>query len=130
MFKDLRKQLADLHGTQIQIYGSGEYPTKRRTKVQHVAKYQNDGTERGIKPARFVEKSARKHRHWKTVIYKAATNIMFRNANLKQALDDAGLRVSYDINRTINRIKTGRLKASMRPRIITGGPGRGRYYSK
>jgi hypothetical protein len=124
MFKDLLKQLKDLHGTQIQIYGSGRYPTKQRTKVQDVAKYQNDGTDRGIKPAKFVEKAARKARSWKGPVYKAATEIMFRNANMKQALEEAGLKMSFDINRMINRIKTGRLKASMRPRIVRHGAGR------
>ena len=120
MFERLLHDLEQLEGTTVQIHGAGEYPTKARTPVQHVAKYQNDGTDRGIKPARFVERAARRHRGWQFPIFRAVGHILFRNADIEQALTDAGLRVSYDINDMVNRIRTGRLKKSMRPRVKIG----------
>lgn len=116
MFKKLIKELYRLNGTEIEIYASGEYPTKQRTKVQDVAKYQNDGTAK-IKAAHFVERAARRHRHWKWPIFHAIADILFENANMKQSLNTVGLRISHDINVMVNRIRTGRLKHSMLPRI-------------
>lgn len=116
MFEKTIRDLQILEKKVVEIHGSGEYPTKKRTKVQAVAKYQNDGTET-IKPARFVEKSARKHRHWATAIFRTVSRYLFQQSNLEQSLEEVGLKISYDINVMIDRIRTGRLKASMRPRI-------------
>jgi hypothetical protein len=130
MLEDLRKDLDRLAGTTIEIYGQGEYPVKARTPVQKVAKWQNDGTEK-IRPALFVQSAERRHRGWQSPVFKAIGQIMFKDANFEQALTEAGLRISYDINNAVNRIRTGRLKKSMRPRIVeSGDTGRGRYYSR
>jgi hypothetical protein len=119
MLHELRQDLQRLGRTTVEIYAQGEYPTKSRTPVQHVAKYQNDGTET-IKPARFVERATGRHRGWQAPIFRAAGSFLFNNGDFNQVLTDAGLRISFDINRTVNRIKTGRLKRSFRPRIIEG----------
>jgi len=129
MFEEMRKALHRLDGTTLEIYAQGEYPTKARTEVQKVAKWQNDGTEK-IKPARFVERAYGRHRGWAGPINKAAIDYLFRDGNFEQVLQDVGLKISYDINVMVNRIKTGRLKASMRPRIVETSSGQGSYYLK
>jgi len=116
VFEKLIKDLEDLQGTEIQIRATGEYPTSRRTKVADVAVYQNNGTET-IKPARFVQKAAGKHHAWQGIIFRSIGKILFKNDNIRQALDDMGLKVSEDISRVCNRIRTGRLKKSFLPTI-------------
>ena len=116
MFEKTIRDLQILSRTDVEIHGSGEYPVGKRIKVQKVAKFQNDGTET-IKPARFVERAAGKHRHWQNPLFRAVSNYLFKNANLEQILKNVGLKISYDINVVTDRIKTGRLKKSMRPRI-------------
>ncbi len=120
MFESLRKRLKELDGMTIEIRAEGEYPTKSRTKVQHVAKYQNDGTDRGIKPARFVEKAARNHRYWQNPIFRAVGKYISGHG-LGRDLQQVGLRMAYDVNIAVNRIKTGRLKKSFRPLIKRPG---------
>lgn len=100
----------------MDIWAEGEYPTKSRTPVQHVAKYQNDGTEH-IKPAMFVEKAKRKHRSWQRVVFLAMAAFAMKGEI--DAINQMGLRISYDINNEVNRIRTGRLKKSFRPKIKT-----------
>jgi hypothetical protein len=45
---------------------------------------------------------------------------MFKDADIEQRLTDAGLKISEDISRRVDRIRTGRLKKSIRPRIVRG----------
>jgi hypothetical protein len=117
MFADLMKHLKEIDGLEIHIVAEGEYPTKQRTKVQHVAKWQNDGTDRGIKPAKFVEAAVRRHRGWQSPVFKALGRWMFYGE--KYRLKEAGLRMAYDMNTAVNRIRTGRLKKSFRPQYKT-----------
>jgi len=70
-----------------------------------------------IKPARFVQKAAGKHHAWQGIIFRSIGKILFKNDNIRQALDDMGLKVSEDISRVCNRIRTGRLKKSFLPTI-------------
>jgi hypothetical protein len=114
MFEEAIRALQKLEQAELQIYASGEYPTKQRTKVQAVAHYQNDGTDRGVKPARFVEKAASKNRNW---VNPWGQSVLKYIGGDQSAIMDLGLRISYDINTAVNRIKTGRLKKSMLPRI-------------
>lgn len=86
--------------------------------MQKVAKWQNDGTERGIKPARFVEKAARKNRHWRRVVFRSLYDIVFGKEDMKRGFIPLGARIALDIMKQIDRIKTGRLKTSMDHRIV------------
>jgi len=113
MFEEMIRELKKLKGATIQIVASGVYPTKQRTKVSHVAHYQNDGTDR-IEAANFVEKSAKKNRYWEKETFKAIADFIDGN---HYSLEQVGLRIAYDINNAVNRIKTGRLKHSMLPKI-------------
>ena len=114
-FSEVLKQLEDLHGTEVEISARGEYPTKQHPKVQHVAKWQNDGTAT-IKPARFVESAIRKHNGWQHLIYKSVSDYIW-GANIKR-LSGAMEKVSIDMNKAVNRIDTGRLKQSFTYRYI------------
>jgi hypothetical protein len=120
MFESLLKRLKELDGSEILIRAEGEYPTKARTKVQAVAKYQNDGTDRGIKPAHFVEYAASQHSYWQEPIFQAIGKYMSGHG-LGYDLRQVGLRIAYDINVAVNRIKTGRLKKSFRPLLRQRG---------
>ena len=111
--RHLRHQLQTLDGKRIEIRAEGVYLDKRSTPVNDVAHYQNDGTDR-IKPAKFVERAARKAHHWSTSARRAIA--LYIN-DAEYSLRDLGLEISYDINVMIDRIKTGRLKKSMRPKI-------------
>jgi hypothetical protein len=117
MFEQLIAELEALEGTEIHIQATGEYPTKRRTPVGDVAVYQNDGTER-IKPSKFVERAARRNRGWASPIFKAIGRVLFKNGDLVIELNDVGMKVSEDIARVCDRIRTGRLKKSFRPKVI------------
>jgi hypothetical protein len=80
----------------------------RGTEVQHVAKYQNDGTNT-IKASHFVERAARRARGWATPVFRAVDKYL---DGLEWELDTAGLKIAYDINNMVDRIDTGRLKHS------------------
>ncbi len=105
--------LKKLEQSELQIQATGEYPTKSRTEVAEVAKYQNDGTDR-IKPAKFVERAARKNRHWTTAWGRA---VLAYIGGDRFAIDELGLKISKDISDECDRIKTGRLKKSFRPNV-------------
>ena len=115
MFENLEKQLEKLERTTIDIRAEGEYPTKARTRVQNVAVYQNDGTAT-IAPSHFVERAAKSKRGWASPVFKAVSKYL---DGLEWELDQAGLQIAYDINVAVDRIKTGRLKKSFRPKIET-----------
>ncbi len=112
MLKDLRA----IEATEIQIQAEGVYPgprSKLKTKVAHVAKYQNDGTER-IKASHFVERAAKGRRYWKTKIWKAISDILFKGGKINNQLEQvARMHIAYDIGYIYcDRIDTGRLRKS------------------
>ncbi len=107
----LEKNLKKLSRMEIQIYADGFYP--KGTKVSHVAKWQNDGTEK-IKPARFVETAERKH-GWATLINQSVAKYL--DGDIFELIV-MGRRIAGDINLEVNRIDTGRLKQSMRYKIV------------
>ena len=114
MLEKLLQNLQSLHGTTIDIRGDGEYPVKARTPVQDVAVYQNDGTAT-ITASHFVERSAAQHRGWVTPIFAAVSKYL--DLGLKWELDQVGLEIAKDINDAVDRIRTGRLKKSFRPKV-------------
>ena len=123
MLEKLLQNLQSLHGTAIEIRGEGNYPniSKRRsrraglgTRVQEVAVYQNDGTAT-ITASHFVERSAAQHRGWATPIFAAVSKYL--DLGLKWELDQVGLEIAKDINDAVDRIRTGRLKKSFRPKV-------------
>lgn len=78
-----------------------------------MAVYQNDGTET-IKASHFVERAAKSKRGWASPVFKAVSKYL---DGLEWELDQAGLLIAYDINEKVDRIKTGRLKKSFRPKV-------------
>lgn len=115
MFDDLLRNLRELGRTRVIIKADGEYPTKQRTPVQHVAKYQNDGTDRGITPARFVERAEEQHGGWERERESAVGEYL--GDGHQYPLEQFGMRVANDIGVVVNRIKTGLLKRSFRAHI-------------
>jgi hypothetical protein len=118
MNPDLEKWIRNLKRLQnksIVVIAEGHYPTRAATPVQHVSKYQNDGTDRGVTPAKFVEKAERENwREWKKDVGKAILEAMDGdNAPLKKAAKN----IADDIGKAVDRIDTGRLKKSMRGKI-------------
>lgn len=111
MFGDLTKNLEELLKTEIVISAIGVYPVKKQTKVAHVAKYQNDGTET-ITPSKFVERAEDANDGWEDEINKAIVSFLFDGNRV--AFNIAGRRVARDINRKVDRIDTHRLMHSMR----------------
>jgi len=108
-------QAESLGMTEIDIAARGIYPeSKKGTKVQHVAKWQNDGTSRGISPSYFVERAEARAGDWNEDIKAAIIDTIDGNFGV---LENLGIKIAWDINRVCDRIKTGRLKRSMIPII-------------
>lgn len=110
MLTPLIRQLEELGRVKIEIRAAGKYPGKRKTKVSHVAFYQNDGTET-ITPAKFVERTAKKKREWKTPLQRAIGKYL---SGSESAIILLAKKIALDINRGVNRIDTGRLRTSFR----------------
>ena len=117
MLENLLTNLKRLEKTEIQIYAEGKYPTKQRTPVQNVAKWQNDGTET-ISPSHFVERSAREQRYWKQYIFREVLAFLYGDTI---ALKRAAQIVAGDIMAKVDRIDTRRLSHSFTHRIIQDG---------
>lgn len=120
MLKELRKlrgRLEKLQKKEIRIKSGGVYSTKYRTPVANVAKWQNDGTDRGVTPAKFVEKAASAHSNWRSETSKATWDFLTGGGDV--ALIKLGLQISEGISAMCNRVKTGRLKSSFTPEIKT-----------
>jgi hypothetical protein len=109
---EILSQLRELEKMELQISAVGTYPRKNGPKVQKVAKWQNDGTDRGITPARFVETAEDRHRGWQDFLADAIGGFVF-DGELRP-IRTAGRRIARDINDAVNRIDTRRLKHSMR----------------
>lgn len=106
------RRLKKLGGQAITIKAIGVYPVKRQTKVQDVAVYQNNGTTRGVRPARFVETAEQSNKaKWSRMIADAVPELL--NGN-ERPMIRAGDEVAKDINVAVNRIDTHRLQHSMK----------------
>jgi hypothetical protein len=108
----LIKHLENLASKTITVVAEGNYPVKANTVVQHVSAYQNNGTDRGVTPAKFVEAAEQAHTsQWSDAIDEGIQDFLDgRSRKMKKA---AKL-VADDIGRAVNRIDTGRLKGSMK----------------
>lgn len=115
MFKEAIQQLKKVNGKTLEVYAKGHYPVKAKTKVQDVAHYQNDGTDK-IGPARFVETAEKRGDGWTGLISRAFQNIL-KGRSVRLELGAIGKIIAKDIMFAVNRIDTGRLKKSMRWRI-------------
>ena len=113
--KKLRSRLQKLGNSSINIVAVGNYPTKQKTRVQEVAKYQNNGTAT-ISPSRFVERDASAPGGWSDKREQAICRYLDGDT---KALDWLGSIVARDIGIMCDRIDTGRLKASFRA-VING----------
>lgn len=103
-----------MNRTQISIESPGTYPTKARTLVSDVARYQNDGTDR-ITPSRFIERAEDSSDQWSEELGKAMDAYVEGGGD--SALKKAGDVMAKDISDTCDRIDTGRLKRSFVAKI-------------
>ena len=92
------------------VKSRGRYPTKSKTLVADVCRYQNDGTTRGITPAQFIERAEYEALGWKEEIDRGLSAFLAGNGDSE--LKEAAKKVASDISRVCDRVKTGRLKAS------------------
>lgn len=113
MFETEIENLKRLSGIEVQIQAEGTYPTKQRTPVQNVAKWQNDGTET-IKPSRFVERAMRRNQGWQRFVFPEMCNFLFGDTI---ALQRMGQIIAGDIMAFIDRIDTRRLSHSLVPKV-------------
>jgi hypothetical protein len=113
LLRDLEKQTKKLRKMKVVVESVGVYPDRKRTPVEDVAIYQNDGTPT-IKPAKFIERAARKNNDWNRLVGEAVADFLDED---EKALDEAGRKIARDINDTVNRIDTGRLRHSMKHKI-------------
>jgi hypothetical protein len=99
------------------VESPGEYPTKARTPVADVARYQNDGTEK-ITPSRFIERAAEESDDWSGELGDAVYRYIDSgdDSSLLAAADE----MARDISRVCDRVKTGRLKRSFTGRVSEG----------
>lgn len=108
-------QLKKLEGKAIVVKAVGRYPVKANTPVQHVAAYQNNGTDRGVTPAKFVEKAEADHgSEWSDAIDKGVQGYLDGD---ERPMRKAGERIAKDINEAVNRIDTHRLQHSMKSKF-------------
>ena len=108
------ERLKQLAASEVEIVAVGKYPTKQHPKVQDVANYQNDGTDR-IKPSRFIERAEKKAGGWTKEIDRAVEAFLFDGD--KTALLRLGVKVADDITAKIDRIDTRRLKGSLKVNV-------------
>jgi len=106
--KGLISRLENLGAKGVRVKAAGKYPVARRTPVQDVAMYQNNGTER-ITPSRFVERAEAKG-GWDKLINNAGEAYLKGGGDI--ALLKAGSKIASDISDMCDRIDTGQLKAS------------------
>jgi hypothetical protein len=109
LLKSLMEQTRSLGKLELQIKAKGYYPTGKRIAVQKVAKWQNDGNDRGVKPSDFVERAARSKRYWEVPLQKAVGKWLSGN---ERELSKVGQKMAQDINKKVDRIDTGRLRES------------------
>jgi hypothetical protein len=110
----MRSKFKTLGKTTVRVKAVGRYPTKSRTPVQDVAHYQNDGTSRGVTPARFVERAESSAGNWEEEIDEAIESTIDGN---EAALQVLGTQIADDIGDMCDRIRTGKLKKSFRREI-------------
>ena len=96
------------------VQSQGRYPTKARTLVADVARYQNDGTEK-ITPSKFIERARAQAVGWDDEIDAALAEFFAGGGDA--ALMAAARKIAADISRVCDRIKTGQLKASFEGKV-------------
>ena len=106
----IRQRLRDLEKTKLVVRSVGTYPTKQRTPVADVARYQNDGTDRGIEPSRFIERAQESSDNWSDEISDGVADKVLHGDS--GGLKSAAKKMAQDISATCDRIRTGQLKSS------------------
>jgi hypothetical protein len=110
LLSPLINQVKKLGEIELQISAAGAYKDKRGTRVQDVAVYQNNGT-KYIKPAQFVQRAEKRHRFWITRLQRAVGKWLSGD---EREMTEVGRIMARNINRSVNRIDTRRLKTSFR----------------
>lgn len=103
------RRLRQLQRVTVVVRSQGRYPTKARTLVADVCRYQNDGTER-ITPARFIERAVAEMYEWQDEV-DTALSAYLAGAG-REVFAGLAKQVASDISRICDRIRTGQLKAS------------------
>lgn len=102
-------RLTKLRSLVVVVKSQGRYPTKARTLVADVCRYQNNGTER-ISPSRFIERAELEAIGWQEE-KKRAYDAFLRVGGVEVLSWLANL-IARDISRVCDRIRTGQLKDS------------------
>lgn len=115
----MRLQAEALRRVSVSVESPGEYPVKRRTPVSDVCRYQNDGTDRGITPSKFIERAEASANEWESEISKGIDEFLegLDTGPLKAAADI----IAKDISNMCDRVDTGRMKRSFEGKIETDG---------
>jgi hypothetical protein len=125
VIEDIERKIMRLRRLQeksLTVESPGEYPTKSRTPVADVCRYQNDGTYQNgtekITPSRFIERAAEESEDWSVELGDAVYRYIDNgdDSSLLAAADD----MARDISRVCDRVKTGRLKRSFIGRVSEG----------
>jgi hypothetical protein len=99
------------------VQSKGKYPTKSRTPVADVARYQNDGTEK-ISPSRFIERAESAANGWEREMNESQYQYM-SGAGV-DVLTNVAKKIARDIHLMCDRIRTGRLKMSFVGKVQNG----------
>ena len=81
-----------------------------------VARYQNDGTSRGVTPSRYIERAEAAADGWETEMADAADSFVTHGDSSSISL--AARKIAQDISAMCDRIRTGRLKTSFEGRVV------------
>jgi hypothetical protein len=111
MLKSLMDQTRSLGNVEIKIAAQGRYPTKQKTRVQDVAVYQNNGTAT-IDQSQFVQRAEKANRQWLKPLQHAVSRWLFYADII--AMNKVAKIINQDIVIKIDRVDTGRLRASMK----------------
>lgn len=95
----------------------GKYPTRSRTPVADVARYQNDGTEK-IPPSKFIERAEDAADGWSDEMDQS--QFEYLETGDEAVLQKAADQIASDISQKCDRVKTGILKRSFVGKVEHG----------
>jgi len=108
--EEMIRRVEKLATTEVRVTSPGKYPTNQQTPVADVARYQNDGTSRGVTPSRFIERAQAAASWWIDELT-SAVNLYIAEGLQTEMTRVAGA-MARDVSAMCDRIKTGRLKQS------------------
>jgi len=112
----LEQRLRDLSKSRIVVKCPGNYPTKARTPVADVCRYQNDGTDR-VTASKFIERASEVNAAWNDELNDAVFH--FISGGGDTVLKGVAQKIAKDISIVCDRIDTGRLKRSFVGQVLS-----------